>query len=302
MVNSGMILIKESFLDKLLTRNLPPIGDLTIKTLTPDELTYFNNITNNINNQLKVTIDWLDTEEAKDYFYHQRNLRTDFFRKIENEMSDILNQNASSVDELCNAFYKAGQKVGFTQMSRNFIFSQADANSLLHVQNYNFGLIRNVSEDLKTSIREEIWRGVAEGKGAYEVARNLRELPLKPLRNGVSAHQRSIMIARTEVMRAKNTGALMAYSNYGVDKVTVPGIGDAEECEDCLDVVNGGPYTIDEASDLLPVHPRCRHHVAPYMDALIEPVGLDYSDYVDMTTKNTTNILNKKFGGVLCEI
>ena len=41
-------------------------------------------------------------------------------------------------------------------------------------------------------------------------------------------------------------------------------------CESLVDVVDGKKYTLDEAEDLIPVHPNCRCIVLPYIEEIDE--------------------------------
>jgi hypothetical protein len=42
--------------------------------------------------------------------------------------------------------------------------------------------------------------------------------------------------------------------------------GDEDVCEECEDIADSGPYTMDEAETLIPAHPRCRCAVVPVED------------------------------------
>jgi hypothetical protein len=48
--------------------------------------------------------------------------------------------------------------------------------------------------------------------------------------------------------------------------VNVLTAGDDRVCDDCLDIAEGGPYDIDQASDLIPAHPNCRCSFIPWGD------------------------------------
>lgn len=289
MSSDGMVLVNESFLNKLLLKVLPP-PEIKKSQLQDDELNYFNELNSLITDSINIAITKLESDEFTEFFNESTksfmkksfNIK-DFFDVIESAINEIVNSKASTVDDMIANFYEVGSRFGFKQIKREFIFSPADANSLFTIKNYNFNLIKNLTNDLKLGIRETIWRGVAQGESPVNIAKRLRELPLEPLKKGQSIRSRSIAIARTETMRAKNTGTLMAYKNYGVNQVYVPSIGDGNECSDCLEVVSGGPYSIEEAAKILPVHTNCRHHFSPFMEALLEPTDLKASDFVDMT-------------------
>jgi SPP1 gp7 family putative phage head morphogenesis protein len=71
------------------------------------------------------------------------------------------------------------------------------------------------------------------------------------------------VIARTEANRAYNAGNLDALKQAGVEKVQWLLAGDA--CLECANVAETAPgeklgkiMALDEAADVLPVHPNCR--------------------------------------------
>lgn len=49
----------------------------------------------------------------------------------------------------------------------------------------------------------------------------------------------------------------------GAGEVDTLTAGDDRVCEDCQDVADGGPYTLDEAESLIPQHPACRCALVP---------------------------------------
>lgn len=89
------------------------------------------------------------------------------------------------------------------------------------------------------------------------------------------AKQRAVMIAKTEVSRAQNTGILQSYVNEGYTEVTILTAEDSNVCSLCLDnaylfnksedkVYHPGlKDNVHRISDLdedsmLPLHPNCR--------------------------------------------
>jgi hypothetical protein len=50
------------------------------------------------------------------------------------------------------------------------------------------------------------------------------------------------------------------------DLVEVLTAGDDAVCEECQDISDDGPYTLDEAERLIPLHPRCRCAFIPWAD------------------------------------
>lgn len=95
--------------------------------------------------------------------------------------------------------------------------------------------------------------GIGEGRGPYDIARQLNERVDKI---GVT---RSRMLARTEVINAHADASLNAYEEAGLEGVDVEAewLTAADACPECEEASNGGPYTISEARGLIPFHPNC---------------------------------------------
>jgi hypothetical protein len=47
--------------------------------------------------------------------------------------------------------------------------------------------------------------------------------------------------------------------------------GDDLVCDECLNIADDNPYTLDEALDLIPAHPQCRCSVTPWYDRRYGP-------------------------------
>lgn len=261
-----MYLVDETFLDNLLSKALHSHHHDYTKSIrmTSKENDLYTSILETINKQMKTADDWLKTKEAEQYFYEQTQLKANFFNDIENEMSTILNTDAKNYNDHFEKLYNAGATAGYKQLFQTPLWTEADKRAMFYVQNYGFDRIRNLSEECKTSVREEIWRGVAEGESMDKVARKIRDIPLTPLTNSsLSPSDRARMIAITETSRAVNAGTIQSYSNYGLDQVDILTVGE-EACEECADLESQNPWPIQEATGLIPAHPLCRCTFAPH--------------------------------------
>jgi hypothetical protein len=83
----------------------------------------------------------------------------------------------------------------------------------------------------------------------------------------IPAGLRAEMIARTEIIRAHHLATIQEYRNWAVFGVMVKAelvtAGDEKVCSKCLELEQGGPYSLDEAETMIPVHPFCRCCVVP---------------------------------------
>jgi SPP1 gp7 family putative phage head morphogenesis protein len=118
---------------------------------------------------------------------------------------------------------------------------------------------RAISEGLTTGLT----RGIALGKSPRTIARDLmKDVANKVDKIGVV---RARMIARTEVVRAHHVAQMEEYKQAQAEGVEVEAewITAADPCEECEELQDGGPYSIEEAEALIPAHPNCRCSAKP---------------------------------------
>lgn len=221
--------------------------------------------------------------------YELNLARYDFFESIDKDLNKVLYKAADNVDEHIENLYNKGKESGFKLMEVKSYFGPGDKRVLFNLKNYNFDLVKSIDTGLRNNIRTEVWRGVARGDSIPQVASRIRELNLEPIPAGkrmMSPEERAKSIARTETMRARNTGTMMSLKNYGVTMVEIPESGTEGDwdCE-CPDIVEGSPYPIDEAPEL-PAHPNCTHTYAPASEPFAEPVDVPTEEIVDLTENN----------------
>jgi len=243
------------------------------KKLSQSELEYLTNILLGFDRQLGIVAEYMGSEEyAELEFMNQRQIDA-FFRNsgINQRLDELINFNAKNSEQFINEFYRIGAELGYEDIEQTLAYTLADQQALFNVAQYNFGLITNVNQELKSGIRETILNAVASGEGYTTTMRKLQELPLTPINTNISIRTRAEMIARTEYARAVNTGTLQAYANYGVDKVDINTSHDSLVCDLCLMLEEGNPYPLREAMGFLPAHPNCRCNFSahiPEPDAL----------------------------------
>jgi len=81
---------------------------------------------------------------------------------------------------------------------------------------------------------------------------------------------RARMLARTEVIRAHAEASLNTYEEAGLLGVGVQAewrtAEDSSVCQECESAAQDGPYTIEEARGMIPLHPNCRCAWVPIVD------------------------------------
>jgi SPP1 gp7 family putative phage head morphogenesis protein len=106
--------------------------------------------------------------------------------------------------------------------------------------------------------------GLAQGKGPMDIA---RAMVGRVEKIGIT---RARMIARTETIRAHAEASLNTYEEAGVMGVGVQAefvtAQDSKVCEECEAAAENGPYSIDEARGMIPLHPNCRCAWVPIVE------------------------------------
>jgi hypothetical protein len=142
----------------------------------------------------------------------------------------------------------------------------ADRLAVLYTR--TFDDLKSVTQVMNASIRRQIadglttglTRGMAEGKSPRVIARQL----YKDVANHVDkiGRVRCRMIARTEIVRAHHLATIQEYRQADADmevgvkaEFSTAGFG---VCPLCIDLENGGPYSLDMIEGMIPVHPGCR--------------------------------------------
>ena len=135
--------------------------------------------------------------------------------------------------------------------------------------------MQKILNNFKKTIIEDIKELL---KGANRYRNHLHEM-LQDLLNHhystpITPKTRSEMIARTEMVRSFNNGVFQTYSNFGIEIFEIVNYNDVGICDVCIDLINNNPYTLEEITKLLPVHPNCRCFGVVYrlMDDIIDEV------------------------------
>lgn len=111
-------------------------------------------------------------------------------------------------------------------------------------------IARRIRKYISPTVQDASELGVSPGAGVYR----------SPYRN-------AMRLARTEMNRTY-TKAQAAFANdkpwvQGVEITLSPNHTDADECDD---LASGGPYSADEAGQLIPAHPHCMCYLTPVID------------------------------------
>ena len=169
------------------------------------------------------------------------------------------------ITELTSAslpFYADLKPSGIDKLATK-VFTIVDTNALDFMTQYSLTLAGGVHRELSDGIKRTILSGIATGKGADDIVRDLGKVIIDKdsFRQAGSrvfskAQYRMEMIARTEVLRAHNMGRLKFHERVGVQKLEWMAMNDERTCPVC-GPLDGKIFPIDKFPQQ-PEHPHCR--------------------------------------------
>ena len=208
--------------------------DIT-KVEDPQTIRYFELLENHIKNQIDATVRWLESDDARDYFFGEAKYQRDVFRVLEDEWDEILSAKYPSVDALLEEVYRRGKAKGYADMREHIRYTDADKLAIRIARNYNYHLIRNIDNNTRNQIKNKITEAVIAGEHPNTVAPKILTVAEEKLQgSNFTPKQRATMIARTEISRVQNTGILQSYVNEGYTEVKILTAGDSRVCNLCL--------------------------------------------------------------------
>ncbi|MBQ2832333.1 phage minor head protein [Methanobrevibacter sp.] len=240
---------------------------------------FYQMISDLIDTDLGASIDWLDSEEAHQLFLKDADIEKEIFDALEDAWDTIFDNHYEKVDDLLDAIYDAGKKRGYNNIRETIRYTDADIQAIRLAKDYNFDLIKNLTNDLHSTVKYKILQGIITGENPYNLSRTLTKAGVTRLDGSpFSARQRATMIAKTETSRMQNTGMLQSYVNEGYTQVKLLTAEDDDVCTTCLEyaykfnndeprVFSPGLLKREKVHDIVklikgghfpPFHPFCR--------------------------------------------
>lgn len=255
------------------------------KSMNSSEKSYATHIGKGIDDQLKATSEWLGTSEAEEMFKKKRRSLNNYLDKsrLWEEIQTIQYTYAKNTEEFIKEFYEQGARNGCGAIKRRLAFTDADKEALWYLKKYNFDLIKDLHFQVTGKIRDTLTYGVVSGESVLELTDKLLKIPIEPI-NNITPRARATMIARTEYARARITGTLQSYQNYGVEMVEVITANDSSVCDICIDISEKNPYNINDVRNLPPFHPNCRCTVSAL-------TGLSEYQNTPLSNPNVVNLV-----------
>ena len=180
---------------------------------------------------------------------------------------------------------KAGGYQALDQAGREALaeaaFSLVPVDALDFLSNYQLQLLGKLTDDLVAGIKSAVQVGIAQGEGPAKIARRIGGIVKDPdeFRQAgktvfKTVQQRAELIARSEVMRAYNQGAVKFETRVGIRRGRWLTAGDERTCPDCGPLDGKEFDLVDLPSQ--PLHPACRcTHVPADISNLLSKEALE---------------------------
>lgn len=138
----------------------------------------------------------------------------------------------------------------------------------LYIRTYD--QLKGITAAMDTQISTILAQGMADGDNPIQIAKKLNFIisgqgdslgVTDSLGRFIPAERRAKMLARTEIIRAHAQAQLTEFKVWGVAGVNVVAEWETagfNVCPLCLELSAKGPYTIEQAMNMIPAHPHCR--------------------------------------------
>ncbi len=194
---------------------------------------YYSTFMETFKQAIEKTMDWWDMEETKIFFQEQQYRLTTFFNEsgIADEWNSFVEERATHGADIVEQIYDYARDV--RQESAIVPYTSVERISLNELCDYNYELIKDVTQQQIRGIRECLIQDFAEGRNSKrtEILEKLEQIQLEPIHT-FSAEQRARMIARTEVNRITNRVKVNQMYRDGVKYMTYERKSD-KPCDIC---------------------------------------------------------------------
>lgn len=128
---------------------------------------------------------------------------------------------------------------------------------LMFLEKYALSQITDINSEQKISIKDALIHSITEGWTLNKLENTIATV--------VNDEDRARMIARTEIIRCANEGALLHYEEENIEKVrwiATPSAPGGRTCDRCL-AMNGKELLLKDAKGKIPLHVYCRCTFSP---------------------------------------
>ena len=208
--------------NQLLIEDLELEEEFTEKSLKDNIqlMKYYRLLSQQINDTLEASVNWIDSAEAKEFFFNEAYYQQEIWQSLEDEWDNILSGKYETIDGLLQEIYDYGKAKGYSNIAEHLRYTDTDRLAFAFARNYNYGLIQKLDDDLRGAIKNRLTQAAIQGENPLSLAPKIYKLGLTQLPGSTfTPYQRATMIARTEISRIQNTGILQSYVNEGYTQV-----------------------------------------------------------------------------------
>lgn len=274
------------------------VTPLLKKSFSRDEKSFYNILSNGVDENLLYVLSWLKTHEASELLDADDEDEFDelfALSALHAELNNRIQRNTLNGIKPLSRFYKVGSRLAHFDLKREPHYTKRDREALSILNQYVGDTVYSVNVDSCLGIKDILMMGALGGLALSKISDNILKSPYAMSKHsGATVDTRCTMIAVTEYGRSVNTGLMQGYVNNGVYTVDIKTAGDDRVCSDCLEIEDNNPYTIEEAMGLLPVHPDCRCSISSGNYPLVDPELLD--GFVVNMTDNTYTLSDTTSG------
>jgi len=278
--------------NQLLIEDLELEEEFTEKSLKDNIqlMKYYRLLSQQINDTLEASVNWIDSAEAKEFFFNEAYYQQEIWQSLDDEWDNILSGKYETIDGLLQEIYDYGKAKGYSNIAEHLRYTDTDRLAFAFARNYNYGLIQKLDDDLRGAIKNRLTQAAIQGENPLSLAPKIYKLGLTQLPGSTfTPYQRATMIARTEISRIQNTGILQSYVNEGYTQVKLLTAEDNNVCALCLRYAyefnkddklifeNHGEEIIHNIKDLIkggaypPFHPHCRCTYLSVWESKVKP-------------------------------
>lgn len=113
----------------------------------------------------------------------------------------------------------------------------------------------SMNQSMINDVSATVDRGIINGKTYIQIAQSIRDTLAINADDPNYPGWRAMRTAKTEAQWSENEGVRQQLKEIGVTQVNI--LNSDGACDDCIAIAEDGPYTIDEAQGLIPLHPNC---------------------------------------------
>lgn len=177
--------------------------DYLIQKAVSEDNDFEHELADAINEMLQEQIDEynrvINDPKLRKRLMEQLISREELLTQFEDKTQQLLDEGYTDINDIIREVYKYGKQQGLSALNKNpdnLLWGTGDRYALQHLIDYDMGLIKNVSDELRGHVADSVLHGIMQGEGIPEIANRINDIPgLEPLPGtSLTAKQRAMLI------------------------------------------------------------------------------------------------------------